>query len=204
MGLCLLYTTVESVKVRLANKVQFQSNPAELLQGELPDDLLCQLIVDSETAVEQELRGRYMIPFQSKSKGGYDNLPDHTKRAIRMVVDMRSVIMILETDFGRGTHVNGDEYSKRLTKSYDNQILFLLGNDAEGKSRGRGVQTERFRFSPPLDDLLLAFTNREADDGYKGMLINTDANRHSVESYAADQINDPSKAILRRRGSGIL
>lgn len=184
-----IYTTVQSVKVRLAGKVQFQSQ-CPPLDGELPDDLLGQLIVDSETLVEQKLRGRYAIPFQSATTGTYAGLPDHTKRALRVVCDMRSVMMVLTTDFGRGTHIAGDEYAKDTEDAYDAAIIDLLGQDAEGKER------KRFRFTPPLQDLLLAPTNREADDGFKGMLINTDSSRGGAEQYAEDHINNPSRSYI--------
>jgi phage gp36-like protein len=60
-----LYTTVDSVKVRLAGKVQFQEDCNSLQNGELPDLLLLQLIRDAETETEQDLRSRYSVPFRS-------------------------------------------------------------------------------------------------------------------------------------------
>jgi hypothetical protein len=50
-----------------------------------------------------------------------------------------------------------------------------------------------------LQDLKLAFTNRKADDGYKGMIINTDGNRHGAEHYAEEQINNPAATYINRR-----
>jgi len=192
------YTTVDSVKVRLAGKVQFQQDPNEIEPGELPDALLHQLIVDSETQVEQDLRSRYAIPFRSKTKNTFSALPDHSKRAIRVAIDMRAVMMILQTDFGRGTHVSGDKYFESLGKSYEAYIKKLLGQDAEGEKR------ERFRFSPPLEDLLLAPSNREADDGYKGMIINTDQNVRDAVTYAEQQINNPATSYVGRRKGGVI
>lgn len=193
-----IYTTSQSVKVRLANKVQFQEDKSGPIQGELPDELLAQLIVDAETAVEQDLRNRYAIPFRSNSHGTWEALPDHSRRAIRTVVDWKAVIMILSTDFGRGSHIDGDNYKKDTAELYEAEITKLLGQDQEGKSR------DRFRFSPPLEDLKLARSNSKADDGYRGRLINTDASTSGAESYAAEQINNPAEAILRRRLAGIL
>lgn len=188
-----IYTTIESVKIRLANKVQFQADPNELLQGELPNALLCQLIADAETEVEQDLRGRYLVPFQSKSQGTFSSLPDHTKRAIRTAVDMKAVLVILATDFGRGSHVSAEPYIAAQEKAYDAYITKLLGQDKEGSKR------ERFRFSPPLDELCLSYSNREADDGFKGMIINTDSGDKSTENYAADQINNPAYGYPTRK-----
>lgn len=187
-----LYTTVESVKVRLANKVQFQSGTTPV-EGELPNDLLCQLINDAETEVEQDLRTRYAVPFQSVRTGSYADLPDHTKRAIRVAVDLRCVVMILETDFGRGTHINSEGYVKATSDHYEGYVNKLLGQDKEGVSK------DRYRYSPPLEDLLLSPTNKKADDGYKGMIINTDANIRGAEQYAVEQINNPAASYVARR-----
>lgn len=190
-----MYTKIESVKVRLANKIQFQSTPECALDGELPDALLIQIIVDSETEVEQDLRGRYAIPFRSASKNSFIALPDHSQRAIRWAVDMKAVCNVLDTDFGRGTHVNAEGYKKNLEDHYVKYIKKLLGQDAEGEGEGH----KRFRFAPPLDDLLLAPNNTEADDGYKGMIINTDGSRRDSVTYAEDQVNDPSQTYRRDR-----
>jgi len=191
----LMYTTYDSIKVKLVNKVQFQASSDQVADGELPNILLTQLIRDAETDVELDLRSRYAIPFQSASKGGYANLPDHSQRAIRKVVDLRAEFLILSTDFGRGSHINAEGYTKQIEDRYNLEIDRLLGRDKEGENAKR----DRFRFSPPLDDLLLAPTNKMADDGYKGMLINTDASHRDSATYAAEQMNDPSKSYVSRR-----
>jgi hypothetical protein len=67
----------------------------------------------------------------------------------------------------------------------------------------QGEESKRFKFSPPLEDLMLAYSNSKADDGIRGTIINTDASIDSA-SYAAEQINDPSQSYLRRRGGGLL
>lgn len=191
-----IYTSFESVKLRLVNKVQFQADPKTIQDGELPDALLGQLIVDAETAVEQDLRGRYAIPFRSIRTGKFKDLPDHSNRAVRRAVDLRAVMEVLNTDFGRGTAVDGENYSKNADKEYKSYICTLLGYDPESRTDERH---KRFRFSPPLDDMMLAPTNREADDGYKGRIINTDASRNDATSYAEDQINNPAASYVNRR-----
>lgn len=190
-----LYTTIDNVKIRLANKIQFQKNSNVVEDGEMPDQLLSQLIVDAETEVEQDLRSRYAIPFQSASKGSFQNLPDHSQRALRIAVDLRAVIIILETDFGRGTHISGDSYSKEDKERYEDTINKLLGRDAIG----RNDKIDRFKVSPPLEDVKLAFSNSKADDGFRGAIINTDAS-HDSATYAAEQINNPSRSYIGRRG----
>lgn len=190
-----LYTTIESVKLRLVNKVQFQEDPQTVQQGELPNDLLGQLIADAETAVEQDLRGRYMIPFQSIRTGRYADLPDHSKRALRRLVDFKCVMEVLTTDFGRGGNVDGETYFKNAKREYDAYLLKLMGRDVEAANDKR----DRFRFTPPLEDVRLSTANSKADDGYKGMLINTDASRNDVATYAGEQINNPAQSYINRR-----
>lgn len=188
------YTTADSVKIRLVNKVQFQSKPDSYEEGEMPNQLLCQLIEDAEADVEMQLRGRYAIPLRSKNTNRFADLPSHTRRVIRKVVDLKAVMLILETDFGRGTHVQAEGYVDTNAVNYKKEITLLLGKDMIGA----GPEHERFKISPPLEDLLLASHNREADDGYRGRIINTDA-APNASDYASEQINNPSQAYTSRR-----
>ena len=190
-----MYTTYDNVKVLLANKVQFQCSPDYIQDGELPNLLLGQLISRAETRVELDLSTRYMIPFQSKRTRSYSGLPDHSRRGIQTAVDLRSVVEVLMTDFGRGTHINGEAYYKNALEDYDGYIDLLLGRSREAANS----KHDRFRFAPPLDDVRLARTNREADDGYKGMVINTDGGYHDSASYAEQQINNPGASYLNTR-----
>lgn len=196
---CPLYTTYDNVKVLLANKVQFQTSPTELLDGELPNALLGALINRAETRTEQDLSTRYSIPFTSIATGQYNLLPDHTKRAIQTAVDLRAVVEVLMTDFGRGTHVNAATYYKNSLTEYEGYIDILLGRNREAANSKR----DRFRFTPPLTDLKLAFTNRKADDGYKGMIINTDGSTRGAEHYAEEQINNPAESYLAFAITGV-
>lgn len=195
-----IYTSTDSVKVRLAGKVAFQSG-ATPSQREMPDSLLQQIIVDAETAVEQDLRGRYAIPFRSIKSDAWKPLPDHTKRAIRTIVDMKACILILSDSFGSGTHITADGYIAKLTENYTLLLRRLLGQDLENAEFGE----RRFRRTPPLEDLKLAASNL-ADDGLFGAPM--DANARPYDSYfghnnfAADQVNDPSLGLYwpGRRG----
>lgn len=190
-----LYTTYDNVKVLLANKVQFQFSPDYIQDGELPNALLGQLICRAETRVEQDLSTRYAIPFQSRRTRQYQDLPDHSRRGLQTAVDLRAVIEVLMTDFGRGTHINAELYTRNSEKEYEEYIDLLLGRNREAANEKRN----RYRFSPPLQDVLLAFQNRMADDGYKGMIINTDGSRHGAENYAENQINNPAATYINRR-----
>lgn len=190
-----IYTTPESVKLRLTNKVQFQADPNVVEDGELPNTLFCQLIADAETEVEQDLRSRYTIPFQSLRTGKFADLPDHSKRALRTACDLRAVMMVLEIDFGRGTHVDAKSYFDNVKEHYESYIGKLLGRDQEGAND----KIDRFRRAPPLDDVKLALSNSQADDGYRGRIINTDASTHDSATYAGRQINDPANTYSYRR-----
>lgn len=189
------YTTFDSVKLRLTNKVQFQENPEKLIDGELPNELLAQLICDAETEVEQDLRKRYAIPFRSKKTGFYKDLPDHSKRAFRTVVDLKAVLFVIENDFGRGSHIDASKYIESSEKHYLSLILKLLGEDKEENNSS----FKRHKSSPPLEDVLLALSNREADDGFKGRIINTDGETRDSATYAAEQIDNPAASYVARR-----
>ena len=192
---CPLYTSYNNVKALLANKVQFQESATSLNDGELPEALLGALINRAETRTEQDLCGRYCIPFTSVKYGQYELLPDHSKRALQTAVDLRAVVEVLMTDFGRGTHISGETYYKASMKEYEGYVDILLGRNREAANS----QHDRFRFTPPLQDLKLAQCNREADDGYKGMVINTDVAHWGAEHYAVEQINNPAATYLNRR-----
>lgn len=191
-----LYTTVASVKVRLANKVQFQAG-IEPVDGELPDELLCQLISDAETDVEMELRSRYAVPFTSIKTGSYARLPDHTQRVIRKLVDARAAMLVMAIDFGTGTVVDAEKYYKSVKEQYEDNIQLALGRDRIG----RNDKIDRHKVSPPLDDLMLALTNSMADDGYRGTVINTYAPSDcypDAVGYADDQLDNPADSFTRR------
>ena len=193
-----IYTTFDSVKIRLQGKVTFKDSTTPIGRGDrvMSDELLGQMIVDAETAVEQELRGRYAVPFRSKRSGTYEQLPDHTKRAIRTIVDQKACMLILIDSFGSGTHINADGYLKNLTETYELLLRRLLGQDMEGENFGE----KRFRRTPPLDDLMLSVTN-SADTGFIGAPMDAGARspfdqRVTGSEFAANQINDPSIGIL--------
>lgn len=190
-----IYTTVDSVRVRLSGKVNFQDKPEdEVEQGQLSEQLFRQLIRDAEVQVETDLRGRYAIPFQHCKTEKFSDLPDQSKRALRRVVDQRAVIEVLTTDFGSGTHVSGKEYSDDLLEKYQDAIDGLLGADRESReSNNAGNGVKRYRRTPPLEHVKLARGNEKADDGYKGKIINTDASTDDLSTFAEEHVNDPSR-----------
>lgn len=193
---CPLYTTLDNVKVLLANKVQFQSSADYAQDGELPDALLGALISRAESYVEQELRGRYKIPFQDFETQRFCDLLSHTKRQIQTVVDLKAVHEALTTDFGRGSNINAEAYAKSSKDGCDEKITLLLGRNQEAA----GSQHNRFRFTPPLDRMALAPTNSEADNGFRGTIINIDASHDCIESNAEHALEDKAYPFLLGRG----
>lgn len=196
-----IYTTMDSVKVRLHSKVQFQEG-AEPEDGELPTALLAQLIRDAETQVEQELRGRYAIPFQNAKGGDFHTLPDSSQRALRVAIDSQAVMMILSTDFGRGSATDGSKYYDDLDKAYNKLIKRLLGRDEQAEDYEVDKGNDFRSKTPPLEDVKLARSNSKADDGYRGKIINGDASLTDAVSYAEGQLNNPSLSF--RNGTRIL
>lgn len=197
-----IYTTPASVRVRLANKVQFQQNAEEVADGEIPEALFLQLICDAEAHVEMELCGRYALPFQSKTFGNFEQLPDHTKRALRTAIDLKAVMLVLMTDFGRSGHLDASKYYDSQEKIYEKHVALLMGHSQEQSDDKQAVT--RWRKLPPLLDLALAPGNEKADDGYRGTIINTDQSTFDSATYAANQINNPSAAFVAVRKGGII
>ncbi len=176
-----LYTHPEQVKVRLQGKVKFTSDPEE--QNKLSEGLLRRLINEAEADVEFDLSLRYEVPLKSKTTGDFSGLPDRpTKEIIRTLCELKSVIRVLETDFGRGSAMNGDKYTDSLEKRYQNILERVM------KRRKEDEYTNQWLF-PPLPDLKLNGHNTEADDGFFGMVMTTS---DGVGDFPKHQINDPS------------
>lgn len=192
------YVEVDAVRTRLANKVIIQPKPHKasdlegIEDGQLPYVLFLQLIADAETQIEQELRSRYAVPFRSISKGSFLALPYHTKRALCQVIEDQAVLLVLETDFGTGTHINAEGYKASLQSRLDKRLELLLGRDREGAS----AKIDRYKNAAPLEDLALAPWNSEADDGYAGTVIVTGADYQGSTQYAEGQINNPARSFF--------
>lgn len=193
------YVRVDSVRVRLAGKVQVQADPRKpsereyVEDGTMPYELLLQLICDAETEIEQELRSRYAVPFVSRTTGMFSDLPYHSKRALCQVIEDKAVLLVLETDFGTGTHNSAEGYRTNVQSRMDARLELLLGKDREGNN----AKIDRYKNSAPLDDLMLAPWNSEsADNGMKGEVILTDMGRNRGMRYAEDRINDPSRSFF--------
>lgn len=175
-----LYITEEDVKVRLIGKVRFTEDEDD--ENKMPIVLLRRLINEAEGHVEYDLSPRYQTPFIHSDGRAFKFLPDRpTKETIRTMCELQAVIRVLETDFGRGTAVNGDEYAGKLRERYTMMMDRLLKYKDD---LGTGW------FYPPLPSLKLNYFNTESDDGYNGMVVNSST---GVGGYPADRINNPGE-----------
>jgi hypothetical protein len=178
-----LYTREEEVTLRLRGKVRFTESDDD--ENKMPLRLLRRLINEAEGDVEQELSTRYFIPFQTDDGKKFDLLPERpTKEFLRTLCEIKSVLAVLDTDFGRGTVVDGSKYAERLKERYDEMI-----KRATGRREVDGAETMQWKF-PPMTGLKLAVHNSECDDGYMGQIFNTS---QGDGDYPQKQINDPGE-----------
>lgn len=177
-----LYVTSNDVQIRLRGKVRFTDDIDD--QNKMHFSLLNRLISEAEGQVERDLSPRYFAPFQNESTGAFKDLPDSpTKNIIRTLCELQAVMRVLETDFGSGSAMNGEAYSKKLQERYDGIIKKELSKKDENEYAG----PSGWRY-PPLPSLKLNYFNTQADDGYAGMTLNT---TQGVGGFPGVQINDP-------------
>lgn len=174
-----LYVNDFEVKDRLRGKVRFTDDPND--ENLMSTRLLRRLIIEAEGQVEHDLSPRYGAPFQTHDGQAFQFLPERpTKELIRTLVELKSVLRVLETDFGTGGVIEGESYMKRTEDRYKSIIKQLLDR--------RDMDQNQWLY-PPLPGLRLNDHNTEADDGLRGLVINT----NEEEYYAGGQVNDPSK-----------
>lgn len=177
-----LYIKEDDVKVRLLGKVKFTDVESD--QNAMQIKLLRRLIEEAEGEVEFDLSPRYETPFVTITGDKFEKLPARpTREILRTLCELKSCIRVLETDFGRGTSINGTAYSESLQKRYDAILEKVMARKEEDSGTG-------WKY-PPLLDLKRNYFNTEADDGFQGMVIST-SNRGERDSYPYETINDPS------------
>ena len=98
------YVKFEDIKQRLIGKVRFDTNEED---DNIMDERVAKRLIDqAEAMVEIDLSERYEAPFVSKTTGDYKGLPTSpTKNIIKTLCELKSVMFILDTDFGA---VNSD------------------------------------------------------------------------------------------------
>ena len=179
-----VYHSLQDVSVRLVGKIRFTENP-DTEQDKMPMDLVRVLMNESEGQVEVDLSPRFFAPFQTIAGTAFSNLPARpTKEYIRNLCIMQSVLRILETDFGRGTAMSGEAYTKKLEERYAAMIK---------KVTERREDDQRW-VVPPLEGLKLAIHNSESDDGYAGMPIHS-SQSEGEDNFPSRRINDPSATL---------
>ncbi len=181
-----LYITQAAVKIRLAGKVRFTDNPDE--EGEenkMPTTLLARLISEAEGQVESDLSARYLAPFQTTDGQAFNKLPDRpTKEVLRTLCELKSVMRVLETDFGSGSATDASKYMEKLEKRYTSVLESLLE-----------IKKDSFNIfvKPPLPGLRLNFHNEEADSGFRGRVLSSGS--ENDYDYPTDRINNPAQTF---------
>lgn len=176
-----LYHRFEDVRVRLLGKVQFTEDDAEA-ENKMHIALAKRLMNEAEGNVEFDLSPRYAAPLQTVDGESFSKLPLRpTQEVLRTLCELKSVIRILETDFGRGTAVEGDKYTHSLSRRYKAIVSRLVEH--------RDDTIVHFKY-PPLLGLRLATFNTEADDGFQGRVMNTS---DGFGDFATSQINSPQE-----------
>jgi hypothetical protein len=180
------YCSEEDVEIRLAGKVRVTDEP-DSNSGRMPRLLLRRLISEAESDVEFQLSRRYSIPFQTQDGAQFSELPQRpTKDMIRTLCELNSVIRILETDFGEGTVVDGEKYTKNIQKRFSEMIGRLL--------QYRDGQFGHWMY-PPLPELQIAYNNI-GDTGFSGKVSVTS---NAPDFGPQDQINSPTESYFSER-----
>lgn len=173
-----IYIREIDVEDRVRGKVRFTDDPDS--EDKMSRRLLRRLIAEAEGQVELDLSPRYAAPFQTRDGQPFSSLPERpTKEYIRTMCELQAVLRVLETDFGTGA-INSEDYVKKTQERYTSMVDRLI------KLRMDDYQNQWLY--PPLPSLRLNTHNTEADDGFRGMVINTS---EGID-YASQQINDPS------------
>lgn len=183
------YINSESVMVRLRGKVKTTVDP-DNEPDRMPMLLLNRLINEAEGQVEQELSTRYSAPFETSDCRPFAALPERpTKEILRTLCELLSVIRVLETDFGRGSGLDGMKYADACQKRYD---IMLYGDDRKhGLISIRKNSYNTFE-TPPLPGLKSNYQVSQADNGFSGYFGHT-GGENSSGGYAAEQINNPGQ-----------
>lgn len=181
-----LYVSDDDVKIRLLGKVRFTDDLED--ENRMPMPLLRRLVSEAEGQVEYDLSPRYHAPFLTDAGLPFSKVPERpTRNLIKTLVELMSVIRVLETDFGRGTVVEAEKYTTGIQKRYDAIIKQILAKRQHNGQDGFGWMY------PPLPGLKLNYMNSESDDGYAGMVLVAGNNDGD---YPATRINDPAESFF--------
>lgn len=187
------YITLDQVKTRLYNKVNFlgatsliNANFAESdTNVGLTDDQLSDFINQAVSFVEFTLSPLYIVPFKTLTGGDYATLPDGTKDFLNNLFINRSCSLILQTEFAKDTGVKGKFFIKQLEEQWceyiDNR---LLKRSPEGK----------YQYPPLLE---LAYNESQYDlSAPMSAPVSVSVGRYDALDYANRHINDPARRLF--------
>ncbi len=175
--------TINDVKTRLYGKVTFGTNPTT----SMTDSYLSTLCGQAEGIVEFDLNQFYRVPFISKTTLDYAGLPNMTKVFLNNLFVTRSVILVLEVEFGRQSSVVSENYSAQMMREYNTILKRISYKDPK---------TGQYSMAP-LPDLMI---NTQNWTGLKVVPSPAVAGLRSCGSkdnmrYALQQITNPATSI---------
>ena len=180
--------STRDVELRLRGKVRFCDDEND--ENRFPRKLLERLCMEGERRVERDLSQRYAAPFQGTNGEAFATLPETTQETLRTMSELRGVMLVLMTDFGRGTANDASVFMKQQQKLYDD----MLERETEQMNEGAYGAWKY----PPLEGLKTSDRNA-TDDGTAGAILVT--SRMDGESdYPLKQITDPSHNFMTGRG----
>lgn len=183
--MAILYANIDRVRTLLSPKVRIDEAGTDT--NKLSLDLLKIMIEQAEGDLEIDLSPRYAVPFQTMDGKAFKVLPDRpTKQVVAKLAELRSVMRVLETDFGRGAAVGGDKYYEGTKKMYDE----LMGKLCGRRKDSSGNEMYNQWMYPPLPNLMKAYFNTESDDGFAGSILTTSS---GDGGFPAEQINNPGQ-----------
>lgn len=178
----LQYITAAEVRERLLGKVKFTNDDTDI--HAMSSGLLIALCEEAEAEVELRLSVRYAVPFVTDDNQPFDNLPQHTKTLLKTLCRMEATRRILQTDFGRGSSIEGENF-KEVEAAYESRLERLI--------QYRDGQFGHFKY-PPLPSLKLNYQNDQSDDGFAGTILVTS---DEYGNYAAPQMPSPGETAWR-------
>lgn len=186
------YTDPEQVKIRLRGKVRFSDDATDV--NKMDSQLLNRLINEAEGQVEFDLSPRYANPFRSDdgsdAGGPFRLLPARpTQEIIKTLCEIQSVLMVLNTDFGRSGSNDGTKYAEALEKRYEK----ILKQQLERRTYG-GKESGQWKY-PPLPGLQLSYFNQDGDTGYTGQVLTTTTTQNHG-NFPQSQINSPGESFF--------
>lgn len=187
------YISEADVKGRLTGKVKYTDDPND--GNALQNTLLRDWISQAESQVEIDFSPRYAAPFAADDGTPFSKFPQLAAKdgsyfqayhTIRRLCQILSVILVLESDFGRGSVATADKYIDKLEDRYKSIVEDKL---LAKKKMPDGSETQQWQF-PPLPHLQLNYHNNMADDGFMGQVLTTTQVEPQFPQF---QINDPSE-----------